>query len=446
MTTRYHCERAWLGGEGVQRDVAVTVEGSGIAAVQARAVPGPGDVRLSGLVLPGFANAHSHAFHRALRGRAERGAGDFWVWREVMYEVAGALGPDSYRELATAVYAEMALAGVTAVGEFHYLHHAPGGRHYRDRNEMGLALIEAGNAAGVRVTLVDTCYLEAAPGRSAEGAQQRFSDGSAEAWASRVEALVGDGARVAAGIHSARAVPPRAAAEVASWARRSRVPLHFHLAEQPAEVKACIEAYGARPVALLEEAGALGDGSWAVHATHLEPAEVSVLARSGTGACLCPTTEADLADGIGPAAALADAGVPLCLGTDSHALIDPFVEMRDIELDQRLATGRRGHLGAAALLAAGTETGHLALGAPDDGRIAVGATADLVAVSTDGPALAGWEEDCLAESVVFAASRAEVTHVVAGGRLIVADGAHLLVGDVGTALDMSIRAVMADAR
>ncbi|HLI36044.1 MAG TPA: formimidoylglutamate deiminase [Streptosporangiaceae bacterium] len=441
---RYLCSAAWLGEAGIGRDVAVTVAGERIAAVTPGAARQPGDILLPGLVVPGFANAHSHAFHRALRGRSERGTGDFWAWRDVMYQVAERLTPGSYRDLARAAYAEMALAGITAVGEFHYLHHPPGGGRYADPNEMGRALLDAGDEAGVRVTLLDTCYLESAPGRPPEGVQARFSDGSAGAWASRVAELAAGGARAGAAIHSVRAVPPEAARAVAEWAAQRQVPLHFHLAEQPAEVTACLAAYGCCPATLLGRAGALGAGSWAVHATHLDEDEVAALAASGTGVCLCPTTERDLADGIGPARALARAGAALCLGSDSHAVIDPFEEMRAMEMDERLASGQRGNWAAGELLAAAAETGHRALGAAGDGRIAPGARADLVALRLRSPRLAGASVECLAESAVFAASPADVAYVVAGGRLIVAEGTHLLVGDVAAALGAAVRAVLAD--
>jgi formiminoglutamate deiminase len=443
--TRYFCDAAWLGGGAVATDVLVTVEGARFGRVEAGAVRPATAVHLRGLTLPGFANAHSHAFHRVLRGRSER-AGSFWTWRDDMYAVASVLAPEGYYRLARAVFGEMALAGFTAVGEFHYLHHQVGGVPYDDPNVMGEALFEAATAAGVRITLLDACYLESAPGRPPEGVQTRFSDGSVDTWAARVAGLrsaaSGADRRVGAAVHSLRAVPPRAAAAVAGWASAEGAPLHVHLSEQPVENDAVTAAYGASPAALLEEAGAFGPSTTAVHATHLQPAGVTALGRSGTSVCMCPSTERLLADGIGPAHALAGAGSPISLGTDCHGMIDPFEEMRGLELDERLASGARGRFAAPALVEAAAASGHASLGWPDAGRIAEGWIADLVTVSLDGPKLAGAGGDHVLERAVFAAAAADVTGVVAAGRAIVEDRRHLLVGDVARELRHEIGAVV----
>ena len=308
---------------GLARDVTFTVDGGRFAAV----TPGtaPGDARrLPGVVLPGFADAHSHAFHRALRGRTHDAGGTFWTWRRSMYAVAARLDPDSYLALARAAFAERALAGITAVGEFHYLHHGPDGRPYADRNAMGHALAQAAADAGIRLTLLDTCYLTAdVDGRPVEGVQRRFSDGTADAWAERVAALRdGPGLRIGVAAHSVRAVP-RPALGVVAEAAGGR-PLHVHLSEQPAENAACLAAHGLTPTGLLAAEGLLGPATTAVHATHLTEADIALLGGSRTTACLCPTTERDLADGIGPARALRDAGCPLALGGDQHAVDRPL--------------------------------------------------------------------------------------------------------------------------
>jgi formiminoglutamate deiminase len=441
----WHAEWGWLGPErGMAERVLVEVEGDRIAAVTEGVDPPPGATRLDGVTVPGLANGHSHAFHRALRGRTHRVGGDFWSWRELMYRVAGALDPDRYLELATAAYAEMALAGITAVGEFHYLHHDPAGRPYADPNRMGQALAEAAGRAGVRLTLIDTCYLRAGlDGRPLEGAQVRFGDGDAEAWAERAGAVAErPGLRVAAGIHSVRAVEEAAMATVAAWAADRRAPLHLHLSEQRAENEACLAATGRTPAALAASAGVLGPRTTAVHATHLTGGDVALLGATGTAVCLCPTTERDLADGIGPALALADAGSPLCLGSDSHAVVDLFEEARAVELDERLASGRRGNHRPADLLAAATEAGMAALGW-DAGRLAPGHLADLVTVGLDSVRLAGTRPAEAVDHLVFAATAADVTSVVVSGRQIVADGRHLLVGDVPAALDRAIAALAA---
>ena len=269
-----------------------------------------------------------------------------------MYAVAGRLDPDSYYALASATYREMAAAGITAVGEFHYLHHQPDGTPYDDANAMGHALVSAARDAGIRIALLDTCYLSSGFGAAVEGVQVRYSDGSADAWADRVRALEdlgrGDGVVVGAAIHSVRAVPDDALARVVAAAEGR--PLHVHLSEQRAENDACVAAYGATPTQLLADHGALGPRTSAVHATHLTEHDIGHLGGSGTRACFCPTTERDLGDGVGPSRALHDAGSPLTLGSDSHAVIDLFEEMRAVELDERLATERRGHWTAAELV------------------------------------------------------------------------------------------------
>jgi formiminoglutamate deiminase len=437
--------------------VLIEAAGERFSAVTADVPAGdlpPGTVTLDGLTMPGLANAHSHAFHRALRGVGQAGRGTFWTWREQMYQVAARLDPGSYLALAQAVYAEMALAGVTCVGEFHYLHHGPGGARYGDPNEMGRVLIEAAARAGIRITLLDTCYLSgglAADGTvlPLDGAQLRFSDGDAVQWARRATALRPDQhgmlaphARAGVAIHSVRAVPPGQMGPVVAWSHRYAAPLHAHLSEQPAENEACLAAYGASPAQVLDGAGALGPRSTVVHATHLTGPDVELLGGSRTTACLCPTTEADLADGIGPGTALASAGCPIALGSDSHAVIDLLEEARRAELGERLATGRRGNFTAAELATAATGAGHTCLGWPDAGDIAPGALADLVTVSLDTPRLAGAQPSSALESVIFAATAADIRDVVISGRDVVQGGRHLLVPDVPAALAAAMRPLL----
>jgi formiminoglutamate deiminase len=442
--TAYWCELAWLGGPAAEPGVLVEVEDGRIMGVTS-GIPAPlsGAWRLDGLTLPGLANAHSHAFQRALRGRTQHGSGSFWTWREQMYALAERLDPETYLALARATYAEMALAGVTTVGEFHYLHHGAGGTLYDDPNEMGRVLITAAAEAGVRITLIDSCYLHGGIGAPPEGAQRRFSDGSADAWVERVEGLgeEADSARVGAAIHSMRAVDPEAAAVVAGFARERERPLHAHVSEQAAENEACLQAYGRTPTALLARAGAFETTFTAVHATHLDPDDVSLLGGAGACCCVCPTTERDLADGIGRMRPLRDAGASLSLGTDSHALIDLFEEARAVELDERLASGERGHHAADALLRAATADGHACLGWPDVGRIEAGARADLVTVSLDGVRLVGWQPEFALETLVFAAGAADVRHVLVDGHEIVRDGRHATI-DVPRELHEAILAVV----
>jgi formiminoglutamate deiminase len=428
---------AWL-GTNVEPGVRVEVADGRITAVRPESEPGDA-VRLSGLLLPGMANAHSHAFHRALRSVVQVGSGTFWTWREVMYRTAAELDPERYFALARAVYAEMALAGITAVGEFHYLHHAQDGARYADPNAMGEALIAAAGEAGIRITLLDTCYLSSGFGEPPTVEQRRFSDGSAESWAERASALKdGELVRIGAAVHSVRAVPADQLGTVATWAEERRAPLHVHLSEQPAENAACAEAYGVTPTRLLADHGVLGPRTSAVHATHLTDEDTDLLARSGTTICMCPTTERDLADGIGPARRLADLGCSISLGSDSHAVIDPFEEARALELDERLRSRQRGHWTAAALLRAATEDGHASLGWPEAGRIEPGALADFCTVRLDSVRTVGVPPRLGAEAVVFAATASDVAEVVVGGRVIVRDGAHTAVGDVAQALQEAL--------
>jgi formiminoglutamate deiminase len=428
--TAYWLEHAWLGNGHRADKVLVSVADGRIAGVEAGVAAPPATAhRLPGLTLPGLANCHSHAFHRALRGRTQAERGTFWTWREQMYAVAACLGPDSYFDLAAAAYAEMAATGITAVGEFHYLHHDPDGQPYADPNAMGEALIAAARQAGIRIALLDACYLSSGFGTQPEGVQRRFSDGDADRWAARVDALADKHAAdpdvvVGAAVHSVRAVPRAQIDTVAEWATRRAAPLHVHLSEQVAENEACRQAYGQTPATVLFEAGALGPDSTAVHATHLTESDTALLGSQGTHACFCPTTERDLADGIGPSRALLEAGSPLTLGSDSHAVVDLFEEMRAVELHERLATQRRGHWSAEELLTAATQVGHASLGFADAGRIAVGAPADLVTLDLQSARTAGTGGG--PETAVFAATAADVTHVVGSGRVLDTSPGHTL--------------------
>jgi formiminoglutamate deiminase len=418
--TAYFAAHALL-PTGLARDVRFEIADGRFTSVVADTAP-EGAQLLPGIALPGFANCHSHAFHRALRGRTHAGGGTFWTWREQMYQLAAVLDPDGYRRLATAVFAEMVLAGYTVVGEFHYLHHGPGGVGYDDPNAMGHALTEAAAAAGIRLTLLDTCYLQGGlDGRPLEGPQLRFGDVDVDAWRSRIGDLR-DGPLVRHGVaaHSVRAVP--AAALGAFGGIR-----HVHLSEQPAENDECLAVHRCTPTQLLDDAGFLGTGACAVHATHLTTTDIDLLA--GTAVCLCPTTERDLADGIGPAHALRG---PICLGSDQHAVVDPFEEARALEMDERLASRTRGRFTPAELVTAATRNGYAALGW-DGGELRSGAAADLVAVRLDSPRTAGSD----LSQVLLAASAPDVTDVVVGGRRVVQEGRHAL-GDVGLLLQQAV--------
>lgn len=381
--TTYFADYAWLGGDTVTADVAIDVAEGRITTVRS-GVPRAG-THLRGVTLPGLANAHSHAFQRALRGRTQRGGGSFWTWREDMYALAQTMTEDRCFELAKGTYAEMRRAGITTVGEFDYL-------HFSD------ALIAAAGEVGIRLTLLDACYLAGGFDEPPNAAQQRFSDGDAAKWAERVSAI--KGAKVGAAIHSVRAVPRDQIPTVVEFARGK--PLHFHVSEQRAENEACLAAHGLTPVQLLDALGALGPDSTAVHATHLHADDD----LGETTVCMCPTTERDLADGIG------DAGPRLALGSDSHAIIDLFEEARAVELNLRLKTERRGHFTAAQLLRGATN--HACLGWEDAGRIEPGARADLITLDLSSPRLETAEPETMLESIVFAATAADVTTTIVG--------------------------------
>lgn len=431
---RWHAAYAHL-PTGLAQDVVIEVDDGrftsirvGIPAAQAGVVH-----RLPGVVFPGFANAHSHAFHRGLRGRTHSG-GTFWSWREAMYALAERLTPQTYLALARATYAEMALAGVTAVAEFHYLHHGPGGIPYDDPNAMGHALTQAAEDAGIRLTLLDTCYLRGgltADGHtSMQGPQLRFSDGDVQGWAARVSRHRDrhnggpEHLQLGTAIHSVRAVPREALGVVGQVAAsRSGAPVHAHLSEQPAENEACLAAYGLTPTGLLAQEGLLGPGFTAVHVTHLSSNDITLLGQAGATACFCPTTERDLADGIGPARALVGAGASLSLGSDQHAVIDLIEEARALEMHERLASGRRGQFTPGELLDAATR--HTSIGWSDAGQITVGARADLVAVRDDTVRTAGSDP----AQIILSANAADIDTVVVDGHTVVSEGHHRL-GDV----------------
>jgi formiminoglutamate deiminase len=442
--TSYWCEVAWVDDAPVDA-VRVTIGADGrIEAVEHSAVPREDDVRLTGLVFPGFANSHSHAFHRALRGRTHADGGTFWTWREGMYAVAARLDPDAYLALARATYAEMALAGITCVGEFHYLHHGADGTPYDDPNAMGHALQQAAWEAGVRLTLLDAAYFKG--GLTPDGhtlldpTQRRFSDWNVDTWATRISKLEEtEAVRIGVAAHSVRAVEKMDIGRIAAVAAERDGPMHVHVSEQPAENDACRGYYLSSPTELLEDEGAVGEHVTAVHGTHLSERDMKLLGASRTNVCLTPTTERDLADGIGPASDLVTAGAVLTLGPDQNAVIDMFEEARGIELDERLATLQRGRFRPAQLVRAATADGHRSLGWPDAGRLAVGARGDLVAVRLDSVRTAG----CAPAQVVMAATAADVSDVIVDGQHVVTGGEHRL-GDVGRLLRDAIEPLWAD--
>ncbi|WP_166969344.1 formimidoylglutamate deiminase [Brevibacterium atlanticum] len=435
MSTRYWCETAWVDG-AVANGVLLTADDTGtLTAVETGIDAAPSDAEaVPGFTLPGGVNAHSHAFHRMLRGRTHGDGGTFWTWREVMYSVAAKLDPDTYETVARAVFAEMLAGGYTSVGEFHYVHHTPDGTPYDPAHAMERALARAAASAGIRIRLLDTCYLTGAIDAELSAEQARFGDGTIDGYMNRHAGLTEAFAeefpvnapgesfvRVGAAIHSIRAVP---AANLPRFAELTG-PVHVHLSEQPAENEACQSAYGASPTEVLGRSGVVTDRLSAVHATHLSEEDIAILGSSRASIVMCPCTEADLADGIGPARELADAGAVISLGSDQHVVLDALRETQGLEAGERLRSGQRGRFSPAELITALTEGGARSLDLPV-GSLEVGKACDFVALRTDSMRTMG----SLDEQIILTATSADVRLTVSGGQVRVRDGAHVELGDI----------------
>jgi formiminoglutamate deiminase len=382
----------------------VTDANGNILSIQSDSEPRATDIQL-GTAVPGYGNAHSHSFHRALRGRTHSAGGDFWVWREAMYRAAAQLDPVTYYELARATFAEMLVSGYTAVGEFHYVHHRPDGASYD--HEMEIALVEAAAGVGIRITLLDTAYLTGGVGLPLSPEQVRFSDREASQYLDRWYELRTRIPTLGAAIHSVRAVPPEAISMIVAGLPDS-VPLHVHLSEQPQENVDALSAYGLTPTALLAERGVVTSRLTAVHATHLTDDDIKMLGDAGATVVMCPTTEADLGDGVGPARRLKDAGAVIAIGSDQNAVIDPFLEVRALELHERLASRQRGRFDPRELAAVGS-AGYRALGMSQPG--VVGGPCDFVEIDCSSMRTLG----AIDHGVLFGASPADVQKVVVGG-------------------------------
>jgi formimidoylglutamate deiminase len=363
------------------------------------------------LELPALATAHSHAFQRAMRGDAQRTHGatkdDFWSWRTAMYTLADSLDPETIYEISRVAYRELYRAGVRTIGEFHYVHHQPGGEPYDDRTVLADQVIRAALAENLRIGLFRVVYARAGAGRSPEGAQRRFSDPNLEQSLADIETLASRWAsesnvRIGVAGHSVRAVPPSYWRPIAEFAAARDMVLHAHVAEQPAEIEACLAETGRSPVELLADLGVLGPKFVAVHATHLAPQEASLLGRANAMVCLCPTTERDLGDGLPDVTALRAAGVRLCAGIDSHVMTDPLEDLRCIELGERLRTGKRlavrsdVRTPAEELLRIGTVLGAEACGFSDSGG--------FVEVDLEAPELQLVRKDHLLDAIIYSGS------------------------------------------
>ncbi|WP_119168277.1 formimidoylglutamate deiminase [Algihabitans albus] len=439
---RLFAEQALL-PDGWARNVLFEVDADGfVSAVTADSPgqsPGEGAERVAGPVVPGMANLHSHAFQRVMAGLAEQAAhpdDSFWTWRELMYRFVGRLDPPQIEAIATQLYVELLKAGYTAVGEFHYLHHAPDGAAYADRAETGKRLLAAARTAGLGITLLPVLYGYGGFGGQPLGeGQRRFRndpEGILEIVARLQAAASGDPqVRIGLAPHSLRAVTPGSLSEALEGvnALDPAAPLHIHVAEQTKEVEECLAWCGRRPVAWLLGEVAV-DSRWClVHATHMESSETGALARSGAVAGLCPTTEANLGDGLFDGPRFWTAGGAWGIGSDSHVSQSPIEELRLLEYGQRLRDRRRNVLrgtapGVGAELFRGALAGGAqALGRPL-GRLAPGSRADLLVLDPETPALIGLEGDPLLDALVFAGNVNPVRDVAVGGRWVVRQGRH----------------------
>ena len=425
-----------------QTDVALVVDQKVLGLEPGDKVPNP--IRLKNrALLPGLVNAHSHAFQRVIRGRTERRSqhtsDSFWTWREQMYAAANRLSPDDIYNASRMAFLEMALSGITAVGEFHYIHHSPDGSRYSDPNLLERAVIRAARDVGVRIALLRVAYARAGYQREPNPQQVRFIEDSPETYLKNLAELLSapelkDGAAwIGVAPHSVRAVPLDYLKTVVGFARERGLVVHMHVAEQAAEVEACIEEYGRSPVALLDTEGLLNERFTAVHAIHVTPKAVNALARGRANVCACPTTERNLGDGVVPVDAYFNAGVPVSLGTDSQTQIDLLEDARELEYHMRLQRSARNILApgsetdesalARRLFACATTSGATSIGF-DGGTLEPGAPADFFTVDLDDASIAGSTLENLLANVVFSLSRTAVKDVVVSGKRIVADGRH----------------------
>jgi formimidoylglutamate deiminase len=394
----------------------------------------PDAIRLKGrALLPGMVNAHSHAFQRVIRGRTERRSehttDSFWTWREQMYAAANTIEPDEIYNVSRLAFLEMALTGITAVGEFHYIHHSGDGSPYSDPNLLEREVIRAARDVGIRIALLRVAYARAGYQTEPNPQQIRFIEDSPDLYLKNLEQLLDlndEMAWIGVAPHSVRAVPLDYLKTIVAFANEHTLPVHMHVAEQPAEVSACIAEYGRSPLALLETEGLLSKRFTAVHAIHVTPKAIAALARNGAFVCACPTTERNLGDGVVPVDAYFDAGVRVSLGTDSQIQIDLLEDARELEYHLRLQKMSRNVLApmlAEKLFDCATINGAASIGF-DGGRIAPGAPADFFTVDLNDLSIAGASVDDLLTNIVFSLARTAVRDVVVAGKRIVEDGKH----------------------
>jgi formimidoylglutamate deiminase len=447
--------QAWLpdllfAGGRFQPDLALVCDSSGVIVRLAASSEVNNPIRLPNrALLPGLVNAHSHAFQRLIRGRTEyrttNTTDSFWTWRELMYRAANQLTPEDIYTASRMAFLEMALTGITAVGEFHYLHHSPGGIAYDDPNLLAKEVVRAARDVGIRIALLRVAYARAGYETELNPLQIRFIETSPDVYLKNVEQLQIDMAetdgRAWVGIapHSVRAVPLNYLKTVIGFGNERRLPVHMHVAEQNEEVSACIKEYGRSPVALLATEGLLSERFTAVHAIYVTPKAIATMAQARASICACPTTERNLGDGIVRIDNYFNAGVPVSLGTDSQVQIDLLEDARELEYHLRLQRTERSVLAepddqhpsalAARLFDCATANGAESIGFAG-GKLGPGIPADFFTIDLDDSSIAGASADDLLASTVFSSSRTAVRDVVVGGKRIIENGAHANQGEI----------------
>lgn len=433
--------------QGVLEGATLEIEDGKISGFGA----GEADVDAGNVALmPGLVNAHSHAFQRAIRGRTEYrapdgGRDDFWSWREQMYGAALGFSSDDVYSVSRAAFLEMALSGITTVGEFHYLHHQPDGTPYDDPNELANQVISAARSVGLRIALLRVAYHQGGPGVEASPKQRRFIESNLDDYLGRTEALrqaweSNELVSVGVAPHSVRAVPPDWLEAIADWAAANDAPLHIHACEQRAELEEIDAAFGVTPIELLRGTGAISERTTVIHATHLSEHDLEILGDEKPTVCACPTTERNLGDGFLPARELVERGVPIALGSDSQSVIDLWEEMRCVEYHARLVAERRNVLAEAAGAAQTAEViwpmgfanGGRSLGL-DVGALAPGMAADFIAVDLRHPTLWGTNRNTITTDALLSMSADAVRHVWVGGDRIIEDRRHAEQADIARA-------------
>ncbi len=446
MSTFYSPELLYLDGNFVSGKGVLVEDGGQIERVATRQTAGQANIvdLPRKALLPGFINTHSHTFQRLIRGKSESrivSGKDFWSWRGTMYHAAAQLSPEEVYDVARMAFLEMLLAGITTVGEFHYLHTDPTGKAYIDPNLLSKQVIDAARSVGIRIVLLRTAYLRSGFNLPRDGGQTRFFESKTE-FLRNMQALLKDCSHGSADVrfgvapHSIRAVPLEDLKDIAAWTQAERLPLHMHVAEQVAENAACVQEYGCTPVQLLSRNGILTSRFTAVHAIHIQPDEVAQLADAGATICSCPTTERNLGDGIFAADQAMTSGIRVAFGSDSQAQIDPLEDARELDYHLRLRDQERAILDqidgrplAERLFLCATRNGALALDVPT-GEFREGQLADGFTIDLDDLSIAGHSPDDLLPILVFSMNRSAICDVLVNGRCVVRDRKHPLEGEI----------------